>query len=225
MENDFEDNDDNYYKIPNFSNKNLIYQKKDKVYKKTMCKNVANYNTCSQGENCHFAHSLDEQVIDNDRKYVYNLLNDTTDLSDINLNENKSLYDILKILTNICSKCLENHCTGGYNCRNGSCIKKYQLCARDLNYGFCNDQNCDLIHLSKRNLKPFYNKKNEELKINKNGNSNINNDIIGIVINSNYFKNNTESSSESDIDSDSDIDDILEDKIANIDEYSISIFV
>ena len=90
--------DFNYYKIPNFLNKQLVYQKKDKVYKKTMCKNIANYNICVQGENCHFAHSLEEQVIENDRKFTYDILNSDIDLSDINLNDNKQLYDILKIL-------------------------------------------------------------------------------------------------------------------------------
>jgi hypothetical protein len=136
-----DDNDeDTYYKIPSFSNKQLLYQKKDKVYKKTMCKNIANYNNCTQGFNCHFAHSLDEQVVDNDRKYVYDILNSNVDLSDINLSENKILYEILKILTNLCSRCLENRCTGGYNCRNGACLEKYHICSKDLNYGFCNDQ-------------------------------------------------------------------------------------
>ena len=101
MNTNFED-DINYYKIPNFSNKQLVYQKKDKVYKKTMCKNIANYNICIQGENCHFAHSLEEQVIENDRKFTYDILNSDIDLSDINLSDNKQLYDILKILTNLC---------------------------------------------------------------------------------------------------------------------------
>jgi len=152
-----------YYKITTFDKKN-IFQKKNKGVKKIMCRNIIHHGNCSEGSNCHFAHSLDEQVVDAEKRIAYDLIDSEKSLSNINLNSDKQLYDSLKVLTVLCPKCIEKHCSGGYNCRNGACDKKYWICNRDLNYGFCNDQNCELIHLSKRGLKPYY-KKDDECKI------------------------------------------------------------
>jgi hypothetical protein len=60
--------------------------------------------------------------------------------------------------TKLCDNCINKKCTGGYNCKYGSCLQKYLICYDDLNYNHCTDKNCEKIHLSKRNLKPILNK-------------------------------------------------------------------
>ena len=199
-----------YYKISNFDKK--IIKKEPKIYKKTMCKNIVNHGNCNQGQNCHFAHSLNEQYIITERKAIYDIINGTYDLSNIDLNKDKQLYENLKILTVLCNKCVEKHCSGGYNCRDGSYSKKYQICLRDINYGFCNDQNCDLIHLSKRGMKPFYKKDEissaQTIVVEQDKKKEDDNILIGKLISSNDFSDSDDSIdsfmlSESDYNSDS----------------------
>src|SRR3989344_5594148 len=44
--------------------------------------------------------------------------------------------------------------TGGLNCRYGACLQQYVICEQDLKYGNCKLEH-DLIHLTKRGLKPY----------------------------------------------------------------------
>ena len=230
-----------YYKITNFDKK-PPFQKKYTVYKKIMCRHIVNHGNCSQGTKCHFAHSLDEQVIEVDRKIVYDMIDNNINLSHIDLNTDKQLYETLKILTTLCSKCIEKHCSGGYNCRTGACTKKYQVCERDLNYGFCNIQHCGLVHLSKKGLKPY--KKDDEKKLSKitvsalsflddiikptkldpkHNNIKKNDDeLIGKLLTKEYFSDNNE---ESDSDESLYSDTINENEIVESDPYSVSIFM
>jgi hypothetical protein len=88
------------------------------------------------------------------------ILESNNDLSQINLNSyiNKILMKELITFTKLCNNCVLQKCTGGYNCKYGACLTKYHICYDDLNYNNCNDINCQKIHLTKRNLKPIYNK-------------------------------------------------------------------
>ena len=156
--------------------------KKNKLYsnrKKLLCVNVLKCGECDYGSKCMYAHSRDEQQIDEHRKRAYDILNSTSDLSGINFQENIQLYKTLKDLTRICDKDL---CTGGYNCKHGVCVnKKYHVCLKDIEHGDCTDNECNKIHLTNRGLKPYY-------KHNKMNNANnVNNDISGIIITPDYF--------------------------------------
>jgi hypothetical protein len=92
--------------------------------------------------------------------------------------------------TKLCQNCINNKCTGGYNCKFGACLEKFVICYDDLNYGYCNTDNCNKIHLSKRNLKPIL--KKIYYTIDKHVKSdivNLNNEIINNNINNDYILN------------------------------------
>jgi len=114
---------------------------------------------CNYGTKCVYAHTLDEQNIDEKRRIVYNLIDGVEDLTDFDLRKNYYVYKSLLELTKLCKDCTEGACIGGYNCKSGACMKKYCVCIVDLNNGTCRNQNCDMIHLTKRGLKPYYNKR------------------------------------------------------------------
>jgi hypothetical protein len=165
-----------------YNNKNKSYQnKKNKQYKnnfkKMLCHNYVFTKSCHYKYTCSYAHTLEEQCIDPDRKYIFNLIDDNCNWSAINISTNKSIYNILLSLTHLCNKCLNCSCTGGYNCKFGLCNNKYLICLDDLNYGICNKNGCSKIHLTKRGLIPYY----------KNINDTLNNTYIKFKINENIY--------------------------------------
>lgn len=148
-----------------FSKKKKQLVPNEKENKKTLlCYNMLVQKSCNYGCTCKYAHSLDEQIIEKSRKAVHDILTSDTDLSHINFQENVNLYRGLLLMTKICDK---ENCPGGYNCRNGAC-KNTNLCVceQDLNYGNCKNKECKYIHLTKRNLRPFWITTNETKKIN-----------------------------------------------------------
>ena len=216
---------DEYHKVPIFDKK--IQRKEKGNFKKTMCRNIILHGNCIQGDHCNFAHSFDEQIIDTERKIVYDIIDSTTDLSYINLSLDKQLYDTLKNLTSFCDRCIANQCSGGYNCRHGASNIKYQICNRDLHYGFCNDQTCNLVHLTKRGMQPFFKKnefkknetfENEDEFFGKNDDK-----LVGKLLQINDFSDDDESDTVSSLSLDDNDNEIVED--SNIDQYSISIFI
>lgn len=157
-----------YNKKKNINKKNNYDLKLN--HKKIMCQNIINNNCCIYQDKCLYAHSLQEQKIDIKRKKIYELLDSTDDLSNIEPYKYKELYKELQIFTKLCNDCMNNKCTGGFNCKFGAPLIKYLVCYDDLNYGNCTDNECTKIHLTKRALKPQYN--NISTKINT---PNINN--------------------------------------------------
>jgi hypothetical protein len=127
--------------------------------KKILCQNIIDYHECKYGSKCLYAHNLVEQNIDTKRRAVYELIDSTSDLSEFDLRKNHSVYKILLELSKLCKNCMENKCIGGYNCKAGSCVKKYCICLSDLNNGICQNPGCEFVHLTKRGLKPFYYRK------------------------------------------------------------------
>lgn len=122
--------------------------------KRMLCSNIVTTGTCCHGDKCKFSHNLSEQKVDPVRKHVYEILLSDSDLSHIDFQKNVGLYRSLKDLTKMCDK---QYCTGGYNCNFGICgTNSKHICSRDLDYGDCDDPKCNSIHLTKRNLKPFY---------------------------------------------------------------------
>ncbi len=153
-----------HYKSYNFFKGNK-YQKQEfnkKIYnhKKILCKNYINSNFCRHGYKCSYAHNLEEQNIDAYRQNTLDILKSDTDLSYINFSQYqyKILMKDLLTYTKLCDSCVEKKCTGGYNCKYGSCSEKFVICYDDLNYNYCTNYNCSKIHLSKRNLKPILKK-------------------------------------------------------------------
>lgn len=122
--------------------------------KRILCYTTLVEKSCHYGKKCMYAHSLDEQKIDKDRKKAYDIIKSTKSLDSINLQKDTKLYSTLKLLTKLCPYCSKGCCPGGYNCKYGSLSKKYQVCYDDLATGKCQKSNCDLIHLSDRGMIP-----------------------------------------------------------------------
>lgn len=127
----------------------------DVVKKRILCNNMFSFGKCPYGTGCVYAHSLEEQRIDPLRNKIYKLIkNQNIKLDDIDFVHDKELYRAFLQLTRMCFGCENGTCLGGYNCKNGSFKREYVICINDLNFGKCQNINCDKIHLTKRGLIP-----------------------------------------------------------------------
>lgn len=133
--------------------KKKIVKRENRNFKKILCNNMIESGSCPYGIKCVYAHSLDEQNIDANRRDAYSILTSTDKIS-VDLQRDLYLYRSLLGLTNMCEKCSKNMCTGGYNCKFGACAKKYHVCIKDLQTGDCMEK-CGCVHLTDRGLKPF----------------------------------------------------------------------
>jgi hypothetical protein len=155
-----------------------------------------------------FAHTLDEQKKEPIRQFIYNMLYIWDDLSNINVNEDKSILDELIILTKECKNCINKKCPGGYNCKFGVCLRDNKICYNDLMYGKCynmlNETNhngnilCRCIHgihLTEKKFIPYNQRMLSELTNIESGflmkyniSFNSKNNIISIGLNDNTIK-------------------------------------
>lgn len=134
--------------------------------KKLLCYNIVNNSKCVYKGKCMFAHNIEEQKKEPLREYIYQMINSTDDLSNIDIYEDKLLFNELSILTKDCKNCLNKKCPGGYNCKFGSCSKDFKICYNDLMYGKCynslvTDEICTKrclhgVHLTEKNLISYY---------------------------------------------------------------------
>lgn len=153
--------------------------------KRLICFSMINNEDCCYGDNCTYAHSLKEQIIDDDKKFLYKIVLDKNLMNFFSLTNPKTdeIYKQLLFLTHLCENCVRNKCTGGYNCRYGVCINSLKLCKNDLLTGECLNKVIDIPiepiiedkmkdeditfnniykgcinghHLSERNLLPYY---------------------------------------------------------------------
>jgi len=163
---EYENFEKNDIKNNNFKKKKFDYaikrntwvneRKEKKInHKKILCQNVILNGSCMYTDRCLYAHKIDEQKIDIKRKKIFDLLDSTCDLSFIDINKHNDIYKEFLLFTKPCLDCLNNKCTGGNNCKFGSPNIKYIVCYDDLNYGKCEDSECNRKHLSKRGLKPI----------------------------------------------------------------------
>lgn len=143
------------YVKPSYKTQYRREQKKEN-HKKMLCTNMTINGKCDYGTKCLYAHSLSEQNVEPARKKVLDILV-MDDLSHIDLAVERDVYRNLSILTKMCDDCYRRKCTGGYNCKYGSCEPKILVCYDDLNYGNCTNPSCNYIHLTERGLKPYYN--------------------------------------------------------------------
>lgn len=101
--------------------------------KRLLCHSIIHNKICNFGYHCTYAHSLFEQVIDQQRADAYKLLfADLTDISD-------SEYEKLLPLIHYCESCNRGTCTGGFNCRNGAFSEDVKICKSDFTTGSCNN--------------------------------------------------------------------------------------
>lgn len=119
---------------------------------KILCYSMLTKKICPYQDKCFYAHNLKSQVKNEIRQKAYDLIETKEDLSKINLIENNELYNTLICLSKVCQNCVQNCCTGGYNCKYGALDGKYQICISDLNNGNCKYTNCKKVHLTKKGL-------------------------------------------------------------------------
>ena len=114
--------------------------------KRLICFSTINNDKCIYGSNCTYAHSLDEQVIDDEKKFIYQIILDKNLMNFFSMVNPKTddIYKHLLFLTHICENCTNTKCTGGYNCRNGVCDTTLKLCKNDLLTGQCLNKLVDI---------------------------------------------------------------------------------
>lgn len=148
-------------------------------FKKLLCYNIVNDIKCSYKNKCMFAHNLQEQIKESIREYIYNIINDMSDLSNINIKEDKELFTELLIFTKECKNCINKKCPGGYNCKFGACSINQKICHNDLLSGKCMNtltneilenkiiiKRCQNgIHLTEKNLIPYYQRTSTEINM------------------------------------------------------------
>lgn len=108
--------------------------------KRLLCYSYLNNENCNYSQKCTYAHSLDEQIIDEDKISIYKIIfkSNLNNLSSNYFNNIEDIYKGLIFMSNICHSCKDNNCTGGYNCRNGACNSTIKICKSDLLTGECN---------------------------------------------------------------------------------------
>jgi hypothetical protein len=144
----------------------------NKNHKKLLCNNIVNGNKCMYRHKCMFAHELCEQKIDYFRELVIQMINKIDDLSYIDIYNNKQLFYEMIVLTKECKNCASGKCTGGYNCKFGTCVKELKICYDDLICGKCENivdekTKCCLngVHLTEKKLIPYNQRQNIEINI------------------------------------------------------------
>jgi hypothetical protein len=147
-------------------------------FKKLLCYNIVNNMKCVYKNKCMFAHDIEEQLKEPNREFIYNMIYLMSDLSNINIKDNKELFEDLLIFTKECKNCINKKCPGGYNCKFGVCIKNLKICYNDLLSGKCcsnlEEENVEGkiikrcssgIHLTEKNLIPYYQRVTCEISV------------------------------------------------------------
>lgn len=124
----------------------------DDKSKRLMCNNILKNGKCCYGNKCVFSHTLKEQRKDPIRKTVYEMISkkDVLNNNTFEIITDKNIIKTLYLFTKKCSLCEQNKCPGGYNCVTGVISQDYIICTNDLDHGFCSDNKCNKIHLSKK---------------------------------------------------------------------------
>jgi hypothetical protein len=146
-----------------------IDNKQRENIKKLLCYNIVNNSKCVYKGKCMFAHTLSEQKKDPIREIIYDMIYHMDDLSEIDIYDDKVLFDDLTIYTKECKNCINKKCPGGYNCKFGACCKEIKICYNDMMYGRCYNSTKDEknnhiiikrcihgVHLTEKNLIPYY---------------------------------------------------------------------
>ena len=174
-------------------------------FKKLLCYNMVNNSKCMYKNKCMFAHTLEEQIKEPIRQYIYNMIYVWEDLSNVNINEDKNLFDELILLSKECKNCMCKKCPGGYNCKFGVCLRQNKICYNDIMYGKCYNMLIETsengmiiyrcingIHLTEKKLIPYNQRMLSELTnietnfmFKHNAALNSKNNIISLYVNDN----------------------------------------
>lgn len=221
--------------------KNISSLYSSNLNKRLLCNTVLLNIKCKYNNSCKYAHSLEDQIIDYERDLLYKIILDKNLFGCNNITpKSNEIYINLKNFTNICESCLNNKCTGGYNCKYGVNHPSLKLCKNDLFTGQCLNKVIDItiptfvldkihdvekldlysgcingLHLSDRGMMPYY----EYLHMCENSNKKHYSSIRYIDLNLAYniTDNNDSISSSSDTtSSDSEIDEQFR-KLTNTD--------
>lgn len=144
----------------------------NKNHKKLLCNNIVNGNKCMYRHKCMFAHELSEQKVDHHRNSAIKMIRSMDDLSYIDIYNNKQLFYEMIIMTKECKNCMNGKCTGGYNCKFGTCLRELKVCYDDLINGKCENavdaqtKSClNGVHLTEKKLIPYNQRQNIEVNI------------------------------------------------------------
>lgn len=126
-----------------------------------ICFSSINKKECTYGKDCIYAHSLEEQHIDFDKLFSYQIILDENlmDYYSITNPNMINIYRKIMILTNICDSALANKCSGGYNCKYGTHAQCLKVCKNDFLMGDC------LNKIIRINIDPVINKKITNIKL------------------------------------------------------------
>lgn len=107
--------------------------------KRLLCYSFLNNDYCNYGNHCTYAHGFNDQVIDYERKYIYQITfdKDLMDFFSITNPKTDEIYPYLLFNTQLCKNCMSKRCTGGYNCKHGVFHSSLKLCKNDLLTGQC----------------------------------------------------------------------------------------
>lgn len=173
--------------------------------KRLLCYNMVTKNCCVYKNKCIFAHSIKEQIKDNNKLVIHDIIKNKQDLCDIDTVNDSKLFSELLIFTKDCKKCLINKCSGGFNCKYGIYDNDTKICYSDLIYGKCslktynsiipNVNRCNNgIHLTDKNFIPHNQRlfmksfNNQFHKLNDNIYYDTNNNVLTLTLNDNIMK-------------------------------------
>ena len=78
-------------------------------YKKILCYNILNCNVCTYRDKCLFAHSLDEQVKENIKQKIINIILYDENLSNLNICYDNLFYNEIMVFTNECKNSISKY--------------------------------------------------------------------------------------------------------------------
>jgi hypothetical protein len=138
---------------------------KKKANNKILCQHILFNNKCIYINNCNYAHSLKDQQIEKSRNNAIEMIK-MDNLENINIiNDTELIYNLL-ILCKLCKNCINNKCTGGYNCKFGACNKDILICKKDFLYGNCSFTDCIYgLHLTDKKFTPLKIQQNNDNKV------------------------------------------------------------
>lgn len=108
--------------------------------KRILCNSFIKNTECKYTGKCAYAHSYQDQIINREKILIYQIFLDKNHMDFLNQCSNckiNEIYEELGFFTQFCMNCINNKCTGGYNCRNGAHNIFLKICKNDLFTGDC----------------------------------------------------------------------------------------
>ena len=130
--------------IRDTSGKMQIHPIKNILSKKhrLICFSSINGKECKYGTDCIYSHSLEDQHIDIDKLFAYQIVLDKKLMEYYSISNSNmiNIYKKIMILTNYCESANYKKCTGGYNCKYGTHNQCLKVCKNDFLMGDCRNK-------------------------------------------------------------------------------------